>query len=119
MKNIVLFLFITFFSCRLASAQDFKLLYTDPQDVTNPANLDIKTVSYFLDHDKDSVWFKIETYNQAATNNDENLTIVIDGNLDPTDGKDWYKLNKSMKYDRILYISRCSEKIEQPIRVER
>ena len=106
MKNIVLFLFITFFSCRLASAQDFKLLYTDPQDVTNPANLDIKTVSYFLDHDKDSVWFKIETYNQAATNNDENLTIVIDGNLDPTDGKDWYMDYYTGQYNKIILIAR-------------
>jgi hypothetical protein len=84
-------------------AQNYTLLHNDHADVTNPAFLDIKTVSYRLDRSKDSIWFKVEMHNQASGSN-VNITIPIDANSDVTDGEDWWKRNKSMKYDRILFV---------------
>ena len=104
-KSAILFAALIFFNGEFCSAQSFTLLANDNQgDNTQTFAKDIKSLSYAMDMAQDSIWIKIEFYEDIS--GDFGCAIGIDTNLMVTDGTSWNGSNTSMKYDYVIYLER-------------
>lgn len=105
-KCLNLLLLLICYSFNFCNAQNYIVLKTDhPADVVfpgQPSDPDLKQVSYLISND--SIYFKIETFNQIGTSSSFGLVIAIDTNLNLSDGKKWTGSNAGMKYDHALFI---------------
>lgn len=90
------------------AAQTFSQIISDPMGDNLNGVADIKTVSYAMDLAKDSIWFKVETYNPKTDSNDFGLEIGLDTDMNINNGTIWDGSNKAMKYDHALFITQNS-----------
>lgn len=87
-----------------SQAQNFQLLGNDPQgDLVQPVK-DLKALHYAIDFASDSLWLKIETHN--SLNGDVGMAVAFDTDLDTSNGNAWGGYNQSMKYEKIIFLSR-------------
>ncbi len=66
---------------------------------------DLKKISYRLNTAKDSIWIKLETFNDMAASDNFGFMIGIDNDLVGTNGTAWLGDNHSMKYDKAIFLS--------------
>lgn len=91
------------FSASASFGQSFTLMAKDSSGDAR-GSVDIKTLSYSIDATRDSIWFKLETYNAVPTSSDFGLMIGLDTDQIPTNGHTWPGANTSMKYDKAFIV---------------
>ncbi len=103
MKYILLFI-LSIASLNTRS-QIFTLLGNDvPGDALQAGVADLKALSYAIDIQQDSLWFKVETYTAIAEGGDVGFMFGFDTNMVTNDGLLWNGTNGFMNYDIALLV---------------
>lgn len=104
MKKLSLFLSSLLFITLASSAQTFNIIAKDSLGDVITGGPDVKSLAYSIDSTRDSLWFKLETYNQISINSSFGFIIGLDTDNVTTNGHAWLGTNTSMKYDRAFII---------------
>lgn len=104
MKNLSFYFLIgLLFATSVCFAQTYTVIAKDSSGDAS-GDIDIKSLAYRIDATKDSIWFKLETYNAVSTSSDFGLMIGLDTDKVTTNGNVWPGSNASMKYDKALIV---------------